>query len=90
MFTNRLCREGERKEEFVVFDNFHGIITPPFLISSYQADITECRVGEEMLKINRLSLAGAHWLWHRTGFTFCMWIFSITNGNISAKTKMGA
>ena len=90
MFNNRLWREGEGKEEFVVFDNFRGMITPPFLISSYQVDITECRVGEEMLKINRLSLAAAHRLWHRTGFTSCMWIFSITNGNISAKMKMGA
>ena len=89
MFTNRLCREGEGKEEFVVFDNFHGIITPPFLISSYQADITECRVGEEMLKINRLSPADIHCLQHSTGFTSCMWIVSITNGNILAKMKIG-
>lgn len=70
MFNNRLCRDGEGKEKFLVFDNFHGIITPPFLISSYQADITECRVGEEMLKISRLSLAGAHWLWAQNWIHF--------------------
>lgn len=75
---NRLRQWEEGEEGFAAIAGFRGISTPTFPISSYQVDIPEFRVWEKMLEISRLSAAGTHCLWHRTGFTFCMWIVSIT------------